>query len=165
MMTNEHASSHAATPAHVRNGFQFHVTAPLSQAAPLFGPHGERCWAGPQWNPVFLHPQPGSDIEGAIFTIQHGHGHAVWVNTLFDPAKGRMQYVAFVPGALVTTVDVRLIAIDPSNTKVEVSYTRTSLALSSNDLVVSLGEKDRESGPEWERAIESCLSARRPGAD
>src|SRR5882757_4357671 len=97
MMTNEHASSHAALPAHARNGFQFHVRAPLSQAALLFGPDGERCWAGPQWNPSFLHPQPGSDIEGAIFTIQHGHGNAVWVNTLFDPIKGRMQYVAFMP--------------------------------------------------------------------
>jgi hypothetical protein len=164
-MTSEPASSRSATPAHVRNGFQFHIPAPLNQAAPLFGPDGERCWAGPQWDPAFLHPQPGSDIEGAIFTVQHGYGIAVWVNTLFDPAKGRMHYVAFVPGKLVTTVDVRLTAIAPSKTKVEVSYARTSLSFTSNDLVVSLGEKDRESGPEWERAIETCLEARRAEAD
>jgi hypothetical protein len=144
-------------PMHVSHRFQFVVRAPLSRAAVFFGPDGERCWAGPNWNPEFLFPQPGKDMQGAVFTIQHGPHKSVWVNTLFDPAAGRMQYVSFIPETLVTTVEVRLTAVDPSNTDVEVTYARTALDSSANDEVEALGRKDSESGPEWQRAIERCL--------
>lgn len=95
-------------PVHVRNGFQFTVAAPIRKLAPLFGPDGERCWSGPEWNPEFLHPHPGKDIEGAVFTVQHGQHTSIWVNTRFDLNLGRMQYVSFVPEVLVSTVDVQL---------------------------------------------------------
>jgi hypothetical protein len=144
-------------PMHVSHRFQFFVRAPLIRASALFGPNGERCWAGPNWNPEFLSPQPGKDVQGAVFTIQHGPHKSVWVNTLFDPAAGRMQYVAFIPDTLVTTVDVRLTAVDPSSTSVEVTYARTALDAAANDEVEALGGRDRESGPEWQQAIEKCL--------
>jgi hypothetical protein len=144
-------------PTHVSHRFQFVVRAPLVRAAVLFGPNGERCWAGPNWNPEFLYPQPGKDTQGAVFTVRHGPHKSVWVNTVFDPAAGRMQYVSFTPETLVTTVEVRLTAVDPSNTNVEVTYARTALEAAANDEVEALGRKDRESGPEWQRAIETCL--------
>ncbi len=85
-------------PMHVSHRFQFVVRAPLVRAAVLFGPNGERCWAGPNWNPEFLYPQPGKDTQGAVFTVQHGPHKSVWVNTVFDPAAGRMQYVVLHAG-------------------------------------------------------------------
>jgi len=36
----------APVAVHVKNSFRFVVKAPLERAAPLFGPEGERCWAG-----------------------------------------------------------------------------------------------------------------------
>ena len=71
-MTNQQVAQSASLPAHVSNSFQFVVRAPLNRAAPLFGPEGERCWAGQHWNPEFLYPQPGKDVQGAVFTVQHG---------------------------------------------------------------------------------------------
>jgi hypothetical protein len=144
-------------PAHVSNSFQFVVHASFSLAAPLFGPEGERCWAGPQWNPEFLHPQPGKDVQGAVFTVQHGPHTSVWVNTVFDPSGGRMQYVAFIPNKLVSTVDVRLTAIDRLRTTVEVTYARTALDIAANDDVEAMGKRDRESGTDWQQSIEDCL--------
>jgi hypothetical protein len=144
-------------PAHVTNTFHLMVRAPLSRAATLFGPEGERCWAGPHWNPEFLNPQPGKDIQGAVFTVQHGHHNSVWANTLFDPAGGRMQYVSFIPDRLVSTVDVHLTPLDPSSTNVEVTYARTALNVAANDDVEAMGNRDHESGPEWQRSIERCL--------
>jgi hypothetical protein len=160
-MTDPQNAVPAATPAHVSNRFQFVVRAPLSRATALFGPEGEKCWAGPLWNPVFLHPQPGKDIEGAVFTVNHGPHTSVWVNTLFDLAGGRMQYVSLIPDRLVFTVDVRLTAVDSASTAVEVQYTRTALEASANDEVLALGQKDRESGPDWQQAIDRCLAAQR----
>lgn len=144
-------------PAHVSNTFGLIVQAPLSRTSILFGPDGERCWAGPHWNPEFLYPQPGKDIQGAVFTVQHGPHHSVWVTTLFDPAAGRMQYVSFIPDKLVSTIDVRLTSIDLSRTRAEVTYARTALNVAANDEVEAMGQRDRESGPEWQQAIQKCL--------
>jgi hypothetical protein len=146
-----------APPAHVSNSFQFMVRAPLSRAAVLFGPDGERCWAGRDWNPQCLYPRPGKDIEGAVFTVQHGPHNSVWVNTLFDPAGGHMQYVSFVRDVLVSVVEVQLTALDLSSTSIEVTYARTALNAAANDEVQSMEKTDRASGPEWRRAIEMCL--------
>jgi hypothetical protein len=151
----------AAQPAHVSNAFHLMVRAPLSRAAALFGPEGERCWAGPHWSPEFVYPQPGKDVQGAVFTVQHGPHRAVWVNTVFDTVGRHMQYVSFIPDTLVFTVDVRLTAVDPAHTGVEVTYARTALDVAVNDEVEAMGKRDRESGPEWQEAIERCLN--KPG--
>src|SRR5271168_4635003 len=137
-------------PVHVSNRFQFVVGAPLTRTAALFGPEAERCWAGQHWNPEFVYPQPGKDVLGAVFTVQHGPHRAVWVNTLFDTVGGRMQYVSFIPDTLVFTVDVRLTAVDSEHTSVEVTYARTALDAAANEDVETMGKRDRESGPEWQ---------------
>lgn len=111
----------------VHNRFSFEVPASMSRVAPLFGPEAERHWAGKDWNPEFLYPQPAKDIQGAVFRVRHGPHTSVWVNTLFDLSAGRMQYVSFIDDVLVTTVDVRLTPVDRSHTAVEVTYTRIAL--------------------------------------
>jgi hypothetical protein len=72
-----------------------------------------------------------------------------------------MQYVSFIPDTLVFTVDVRLTAVDPAHTGVEVTYARTALDGAVNDEVEAMGKRDRESGPEWQEAIENCLNTPR----
>jgi hypothetical protein len=148
----------SSAPAHVSNSFQFVVQEPLRRAATLFGPEAERCWAGEQWKPEFLHPQPGEDVQGAVFTVAHGSHKSVWVNTIFDLTGGRMQYVAFLPDTVVFTVDVKLTALNASATSVGVTYVRTALNEMVNGNVEAMGKRDRESGPEWQREIESCLT-------
>jgi hypothetical protein len=133
--------------AHVSNSFHFLVHAPLGRAAPLFGPEGERRWAGAEWNPQFLYPQPAKDVQGAVFTVQQGDRKSVWITTLFDVDRGRMQYVSVVPGIRASIVDVRLNAVDASTTRVEVTYVRTALHGSANEEVLALGQSDRQEGP------------------
>src|SRR5271170_3365188 len=154
-------NSSPAETAHVNNSFHFVVAAPMAKVAPLFAPEAERSWAGPEWNPQFVYPQPGKDVEGAVFTMEHGQYNAVWVNTLFDVPGGRMQYVYVIPDALVTVIDVKVSAVDPSHTAVEVSYTRTALTAAANDHVRAMGTQDAEDGPEWQKAIEAYLEVRR----
>jgi hypothetical protein len=153
--------------AHVANTFRFQLTVPLSQAAPLFGPEGERCWAGKHWDPHFLYPQPlpgqparepVRDIQGAVFTVQHGPHTSIWVNTVFDLDAGRMQYVAVISDAVISVIDVRLTPVNTLHTAVEVTYVRTALAAIHNDDVTAMGNSDRDSGPEWQKAIEACLA-------
>ncbi len=145
---------------HVSNSFAFTVDAPLKDAAPLFGPEGEREWAGDDWNPQFIFPVPAQDVEGAVFTVRHGEHTAVWVNTLFDLKSGRMQYVYVVADMLATTIDVRLHANDAVHTKVDVTYLRTALRPEANTYVLALGKHDREQAKVWESAIHSYLQRR-----
>jgi len=146
---------------HVSNTFRFEVAAAVNRVAPLFGPEGERSWAGKDWNPEFLYPQPAKDVQGAVFQVRHGERMMVWVNTVFDLPNGRMQYVAFIDNVAVTTVDVRLTSEDAAHTAVDVTYTRTALQPAANDEVRALGESDRRKGPEWQKGVEAGLGLER----
>lgn len=146
---------------HLSTSFDFVVHAPLAKAAPLFGPEGERAWAGKHWNPEFIHPQPAADVQGAVFSIQHGALKAVWVNTLFDLASGRFQYVYFLPDIMVTVIDVRLAPYGDA-TKVNVVYSRTALTPDGNEHVTAMSETDKNSGKEWEQSISNSLAVRAP---
>jgi hypothetical protein len=146
--------------AHVSNSFAFTVNAAMHDAAPLFGPEGERVWAGDDWDPQFVFPVPARDVEGAVFTVRHGEHSAVWVNTLFNVADGRMQYVYVLADLLATTIDVRLHPIDATHTKVAVTYVRTALRPEASEHVVTMGKHDGEQGPVWESKINAYLGRR-----
>jgi hypothetical protein len=144
--------------AHVRNEFEFTVHAPYQVVAPLFGPEGERGWAGGHWNPQFLYPQPAQDTQGAVFTIRHGHHHAVWINTAFDTAARHYQYAYFIPDVMVVLIDVRFAEADAENTNVQVAYERTALNPEANERVKEMGDSDRNGGKEWGTAINEYLA-------
>lgn len=156
-------NTNAEPVARVRNHFEFSIEAPMKTVAPLFGPEGERVWAGDDWNPQFLFPTPARDTEGAVFTVSRSHGTSTWVNTVFDLDSGHMQYVYFIPNALVTLVDVRLSASGPGRTHVGVTYERTALDPESNEHVRQMGAEDARSGPEWKQSIDEYFEKRAPG--
>lgn len=150
-----------ATLSRVRTSFDLTVPQPYADAVKLFGPEGERAWAGPHWNPEFLHPQPAADVEGAIFTIQHGSIKAVWVCSLRDLDARHLQYVYFVADLLVTVIDVRF-QLDGSNaTRVNVVYTRSALTPEGNEHVATLSHGDQDAGKEWQKAIDDYLISNR----
>ncbi len=159
MVARADAGSAAATGdlAHVSNSFQFPVRAALAQAAPLFGPEGERPWAGDDWDPQFLYPRPARDTPGAVFVIRRSEQATLWVNTVFDLQAGRMQYVSFLAGVMVTVIDVALTPVHAGLTLVDVTYVRTALAAEASAHVRWLGDRDRNNGPEWRDAIEKFL--------
>lgn len=149
-------------PAHTVSHFSFTVAAPFARVAPQFGPEAERAWGDPQWDPHFLYPQPGKDVAGAVFTLQHGQMSSVWVNTRYDTSVGRMQYVYLVADAMVCVIDVAVTTVDSLHTLVDVTYTRTALAPEHNAGIVHLSQQDAQSGPEWQRHVEHALGMDKP---
>ncbi len=155
------SSPSETTLVHVSIAFSLTVPAPLAQAAPLFGPEGERPWSGGNWDPHFLFPTPAKDVEGAVFTVQHGEHRSVWVNTRFDLEAGRMQYVYFLPDLFVCSIDVALHVADATHTKVDVTYARTALRPEANEHMRAQGREDSEQGKDWEMRSLRILPARR----
>jgi hypothetical protein len=143
---------------HVSTSFDLAVHASYAKTAPLFGPQGERPWAGKHWNPEFIHPQPAADIEGAVFTIQHGPYKAIWVNTLFDLEARHFQYVYFLPDLMVTLIDVRFKTIAPDLTGVHVVYARTALTPEGNEHVSAMNDGDKTAGNDWQKGLDVYLA-------
>ncbi len=147
---------------HVRTSFDLVVHAPYAVAAPLFGPEGERAWAGKHWNPEFIHPQPASDVEGAVFTVKHGPFSATWVTSIFDVEGRRYQYVYFMPGIMVTVIDVRFTPAAADSTAVNVVYTRTALTPEGNEHVAAMSDGDKSAGKDWQQSIDEYLASQKP---
>jgi hypothetical protein len=147
---------------HTRTSFDLMVHLPLADTAPLFGPEGERPWAGKHWNPKFIYPQPAHDEAGAVFTVSHGSHNAVWVITEFDVAARHFQYAYFMADLMVTTIDVRFTELDAATTRVNVVYARTAVTPAGNEHVAAMTEGDKGSGKDWQEAIDQYLAARKP---
>jgi hypothetical protein len=147
------------SPLRLSTSFDLTIHASYAETAPLFGPEGERAWAGKHWDPQFIHPQPAHDEQGAVFTVRHGNLNAVWVNTLFDVEGRHFQYVYFLPDLMVTTIDVHFKVVDPQTTGVHVEYTRTALTSDGNEHVTAMIEGDKHTGTEWQQAIDAYLES------
>jgi hypothetical protein len=146
---------------HTKTSFTVIVHASYADAAPLFGPEGERLWVGKHWDPKFVYPLSAHDEEGAVFTVKHGPFTAVWVNTAFDVAGRHFQYVYFMPEVMATVIDLRFKVLDAATTQVDVVYARTALSTAGNEHVAAMTEGDRSAGPDWQKAIDACLEKRK----
>jgi hypothetical protein len=149
------AGSGGGAHAHTEEKFEFTAKGPMNAVAPLFGADKERVWA-PDWNPQFVHPSPGADQQGMVFTVAHGHLNAAWVNTEFDIRNGRFQYVYLIPNTLVTVISIQLLPIG-EQTRVNVEYDRTALSTEADEQVLHMAKGDRSSGPDWEKQINRYL--------
>lgn len=143
---------------HLTTSFDLTVHAPYAKTAPLFGPQGERAWAGEHWNPDFIHPEPARDEQGAVFTVQHGPYKATWVTTVFDLDARHFQYVYFLPNLIVTVIDVHFKPAGTNATNVNVLYTRTAITPDGNKHVTAMSNSDKTAGKDWQEAIDDYLA-------
>lgn len=151
----------AGTRAHTETSFDLTVHAPYTETAKLFGPEGERVWAGKHWNPQFLYPDAPRDEQGAVFTIAHGPFTAVWIIAQHDLDARHFQYVYVIPDIMACTIDVRFTPADASTTKVHVTYARSSVSEAGDEHVAAMTEGDRKAGLEWQSAIDAYLAGQK----
>jgi hypothetical protein len=145
---------------HTETSFDLLVRLPYAETAVLFGPEGERAWAGPGWNPQFLYLKPGRDTESAVFTVNYGPLFALWVVARHDLDARHFCYVYFIADVLVTTVDVRFEPLEDHRTRVNVMYRRTALTPAGEAQVEAMTEEDKRAGNEWQEAIDNYLALR-----
>jgi len=155
------AMAQADARVHTQTSFDVVVHAPYAETAALFGPEGERVWAGKHWDPQFIFPHPGRDEQGAVFTIQHGALQAVWIVAQHDLDARHFQYVYFLGNLMVCAIDVRFTPIDAGATKVHVTYDRTSVSADGDQHVGAMTEGDKRAGGEWQAAIDHYLASRK----
>jgi hypothetical protein len=137
--------------------FDLAVTASFAETTQLFTPEGERAWAGEDWDPQFVYPQPGRDEPGAVFTIGQADRKATWVITQLNLEAKHFQYVYFLPDLMIAMIDVHFKTPSPGQTRVHVIYTRTALTPEGNGLVTAKAAEDRMAEREWQAALDKHL--------
>jgi hypothetical protein len=140
--------------AHARTEFHFSVDLAYDIAAPLFGALEEQKWA-PEWKPQFLYPNPPADQEGAVFRVDYSPSQSsIWTTSVFNLARGHIQYVLVLDHVILTRIDIRLARAGAQKTDVSVVYERTAIHPNVNEDVRKLASEDAEKGEEWKAAID-----------
>lgn len=163
LLTGQPPSPGAALQTHREFGIT--VRAPVCIAVELFGAHGERAWAGKDWDPQFLAPLPARDQEGAVFFFKpHGDQVILGYTTDFDRERGHVRHVFLRGSGSVTVIDIRLAPASAESSKVAVVYERTALHRGAEAEVRRLAEHDAAQASEWEAAIDAYLVSARQAA-
>ncbi len=150
--------------AHAEPSFVIHLQAPPAEVFPLFGPLVEREWS-PQWSPRMIFPSDSSmPVAGAVFSAADEHGGQTWVLTAYDPQQGHIRYCIFLPGLVVTEIDIHLRKFGAAQTSAEVLYRHTALSAEGDRLVTRIGKHHAAMGPHWEHAINEAVRKRRENA-
>jgi hypothetical protein len=123
----------AMNATHVVRTHAITLDKPMPGALEYFTPLGELDWAE-GWAPKWHWPPDGTTTAGMVFTTEHGGEHTIWTMTRYDRHAGVVEYVRATPGSRVGVVRVSC-APDGRRTRVEVSYTITTLTDAGRDKV------------------------------
>jgi hypothetical protein len=124
----------------------------------MFTPEGERAWA-PGWDPRPVFPEGATSVRDAVFTIDHGGAHAVWLVVELDRERGTVGYVNFVAGERVVRVEVACRADGPSATDVTVRYVGTGLSHAGNEHLRRFDANFDHMMRSWQESIGAALDA------
>jgi hypothetical protein len=136
----------------------FSISAPVDAAFELFSPSGEKLWV-PGWNPELLHPPTVNWARGLIFRTQEEQGEAIWVVTILDRDRHKVEYWRVEPSRYVATVRVHCQARDLARTDARVTYTFVGLSDGGNREISAMSDTAfEEKMKRWQEWIDAHLS-------
>jgi hypothetical protein len=123
-----------------------------------FTPEGERLWVA-GFDPEYLHPFPGEQRPGAIFTTTHGGEDTLWMILRFSPGEGVAEYARVTPGSRRGIVHVALEATGAAAARATVSYELTALSDAGDTVLAAMTESAyTDMLVDWEQRIARVLA-------
>jgi len=145
-------------PVRVERTMRVRLGAAADRVFPLFGPIRESEW-DPRWAPRMIFPTDRSQSEkGAVFTTDG----AVWVMTVYDPARRIVGYVRVLPGVTVTEIDVAVASAGPAASEARVTCRLTPLSKAGEEPIERFRLHFPHQAAHWEEAINHLLTTGRP---
>jgi hypothetical protein len=146
--------------AHASQTRHFTLDAPIERVFPLFTAKGERLWV-PGWSPEIL---SGDGERGSAFRTCSSEGRTTtWICCRFDLHTKRASYARLTEGSNIGLVDVECISIAPAITRVEVTYSLTSIGEDGDAFVREFLDETsyKASIDEWKSLLDEHLSQAR----
>ena len=142
---------------HREHSFRIRLNGSVAEVTALFGPVREAEWS-PEWRPQFIHPLPGAQLEGAVFTTGNDDQLRIWMLNKFDVDAGRVEYAVVTPGLTANQIKIAVVADGDGRSKATITYRHTALTLEGNEQVEKLDERwAEEQRSHWEIAINQAL--------
>ena len=143
---------------HLTTRHSFLIHAPATTAFPMFGPEGERVWAGPDWDPQicwtpFVDGERPGDGEGMIFTLGNG---STWINVRFDAEAGVAEYVHLLAG-VVTRIRVEIRSREADSCEALVTYSWTATSPETEATIRERAATTTASLPTWGEKVNNAL--------
>lgn len=115
------------TPNRVSRSYTQHLCAPADRVFPLLCPVRETEWVN-DWRPRLVISESGLAEPGCIFVTPGIPDDALWLMTMFDTERHRLEIVKVIPGMVVGTISVSLAAAGEGSCTADITYSYTSLS-------------------------------------
>jgi hypothetical protein len=112
-------------PHRVTRSYTQSLVAPADQVFPLLCPVREAEWVN-GWHPRLVVSSSGLVEPDCVFVTAAGPQDAIWMVTLHDPERHRLEIVKVIPGIVVGKIVIGLADAD-GGSRAEISYSFTSL--------------------------------------
>lgn len=114
---------------------------PIFELFPLFSPEGEKRWV-PGWDYENLMGKRELSEDYVFLTKSHDHGttDAIWIVKRHDPEQHLVQFYKIEPEDKVGIVTVKCTALEPSKTKIQVTYKYLALSTTGEAFIAQFNE-------------------------
>ena len=144
-------------PKRIAHTYEQIINGSIKEIMPLYCPVRELDWVE-NWAPKAVYSNSGLVEKDCIFVTPNGDTDVVWIVTDYDVAKGHVEMVYHVPGALVTKLEIQVTPITEEQSKAVLTYSKTSLSEAGDK---ALEEFTKESYDimmdSWEKAMNHYL--------
>ena len=114
-------------PNRVSRSYTQHLEAPPAKVFPLLCPVRETEWVN-DWRPKLVISGSGLAEPGCVFVTPGIPDDAVWLMTVYDMKKHRLEIIKFIPGMVIGTISVGLAADGKDRCTADITYAYTSLS-------------------------------------
>jgi hypothetical protein len=102
---------------------------------PLICPVREAEWLE-DWDCKMVYSKTGYAEEGAVFTTPYdGEDDTIWIITIRDPIKYKVEFVRVTPSSRVSILNVNIREKDIKSSYVDITYTYTSITCEGNKFI------------------------------
>ena len=129
---------------------EFRLGTDADSAFPLFSAQREREW-DPDWKPQFMTPE--------VFLVDVEN---VWVRTVYDAERRRIEYVRVTPRETVGQIAIQLEPINATSCAARVSYCLTALSASGQDYIDHWQKEFPATGEQWAAVLNHFIATGKP---
>jgi len=106
---------------------------------PLLCPVREKEWSE-GWDPLAVYTHSGFAEPGCIFITGEEKPDSIWIITVFDPARFKLEILKVTPGMTVGKIEIAMSANETGNTDALVKYMYTAISPEGEEFVRAYSE-------------------------
>ena len=142
----------------ITRSYRQSINAPSDVIFPLLCPVREAEWFD-GWEYEMIHSESGLAEEGCVFiTPCDDEEDTVWVISLYDKARRKIDFTRFTPGSRICVLDIAVTPRGETGSNVDISYNYTGVSAAGNTWIDNFTEEAfLEAVKFWEKSMNHFL--------